>query len=435
MKRIFYQITCQIISILLLTNCTAHKQVALKKEIVRQIEKSPILNKHFVGFSLYDPITQTYLSRINDDKYFTPASNVKILTLLTYLSIKQDSVATFYQNPKNSNELLTLGDPTFLHEDFFDQPALIVLNQIQHDTIRILYPSIPLDHFGPGWAWDDYEFDFQAERSLFPINGNLISVRNHNNQININPPFFQNSIEFGALNHREKNYNFFQLEESILEQNSRDIFIPFIPDNETIAILLADTIHRSVIISKDTSWTKKFYEWLPVYNAKSSAVLALMMHRSDNFLADQLLVQAQLYRKFTHQEEFLSSVQKTTFAGLPDSLIWVDGSGLSRYNLVTPRSMVHVLKILYDQLTWNEITYIFPTGGRSGTIKNWYTGDPPYVYAKTGTLRHNHALSGYLVTKSGKTLIFSFMNNNFGSSSFKVQYEMQKLLKSIRENY
>lgn len=435
MKRLFYLFTYLIFPILLLSNCAGLQPLILERDIAKYIEKSPVLSNHFVGFSLYDPITQTYLSQINDDKYFTPASNIKILTLLTFLSIKQDSVATFYQNPIYPNELLAIGDPTFLHEDFFDQPALSILNNIKSDTIKIFYPSIPLDHFGPGWAWDDYAYDYQAERSFFPIYGNLISVRSNYNQVNINPPFFQNYIEFGSNNHREKNYNFFQLEASILTQSNRDLFIPFIPDNETVAVLLEDTIHRKVIISEDTSWTKKFNKWLPVYNAKSSAVLALMMQRSDNFLADQLLIQAQLYRKFKNQQAFLSSVQKTTFAGLPDSLIWVDGSGLSRYNLVTPRSMVYVLKILYDQLTWNEIAYIFPAGGRSGTIKNWYTGDPPYVFAKTGTLRHNHALSGYLVTKSGKTLIFSFMNNNYSISNFELRYEMQKLLKSIRDSY
>ena len=78
---------------------------------------------------------------------------------------------------------------------------------------------------------------------------------------------------------------------------------------------------------------------------------------------------------------------------------------------------------------------IFSTGGVSGTIKNWYAAEQPYVFAKTGTLKHNHSLSGYLKTNSGKTLIFSFMNNHYPFSSTQVKTEMQSLLEDIRENY
>jgi serine-type D-Ala-D-Ala carboxypeptidase/endopeptidase (penicillin-binding protein 4) len=81
---------------------------------------------------------------------------------------------------------------------------------------------------------------------------------------------------------------------------------------------------------------------------------------------------------------------------------------------------------------------LFPllaTGGVNGTVKNWYQADRPYLFGKTGSLSNVHCLSGYLVTRSGKTLIFSFMNNNFVSSINKVRTNMQDLLKLIYERY
>ncbi|MGI9552249.1 MAG: D-alanyl-D-alanine carboxypeptidase, partial [Aurantibacter sp.] len=77
-----------------------------------------------------------------------------------------------------------------------------------------------------------------------------------------------------------------------------------------------------------------------------------------------------------------------------------------------------------------------PKGGVSGTLEDWYPGNPkPYIIAKTGSLGNNHCLSGYLITKSGKTLIFSFMNNHFRRPSSKIKRRMQLIFEEIRDGY
>ena len=49
---------------------------------------------------------------------------------------------------------------------------------------------------------------------------------------------------------------------------------------------------------------------------------------------------------------------------LPDKLEWVDGSGVSRYNMFTPKTIVAVLEKIYEILKWNEIKEMFPKSGR-----------------------------------------------------------------------
>lgn len=78
---------------------------------------------------------------------------------------------------------------------------------------------------------------------------------------------------------------------------------------------------------------------------------------------------------------------------------------------------------------------LLAVGGETGTLRNWYKSDKPYIFGKTGTLSNNHCLSGYLVTKKNKTLIFSFMNNNFVVPTNEVRNNMQEILKMIYENY
>jgi len=119
----------------------------------------------------------------------------------------------------------------------------------------------------------------------------------------------------------------------------------------------------------------------------------------------------------------------------PDELVWRDGSGLSRYNLFTPRSIVHLLDHLYKELKPGRLKSILPAGGVSGTIENWYGhGNDPYVFAKTGTLSNKHCLSGLIVTKRGKNYLFSFMNNNYINGSSEVKREMEKVLEWIYDS-
>lgn len=102
---------------------------------------------------------------------------------------------------------------------------------------------------------------------------------------------------------------------------------------------------------------------------------------------------------------------------------------------MSPLSIIRLLELIKNEVSEDRLFDILPTGGQSGTIKNWYGGSTPYVFAKTGTLSAKHCLSGYLRTQTGRILIFSFMNNNYISGSTPIKQEMQKVLEWIRDNF
>ena len=168
------------------------------------------------------------------------------------------------------------------------------------------------------------------------------------------------------------------------------------------------------------------------------AVLRRMMHQSDNFIAEQMLIVcAGVKFDLLQQDTLIKWMLDSSLSKLPQRPRWVDGSGLSRYNLLTPQSLTQVLQKLWNEQPHQQLLSIFPAGGISGTLLDWYAGKDgkPYVFAKTGTMSGVHCLSGYILCKSGKTLIFSFMHNNFVGSSRAWKVEMQRLLEQIRDSF
>jgi D-alanyl-D-alanine carboxypeptidase/D-alanyl-D-alanine-endopeptidase (penicillin-binding protein 4) len=127
------------------------------------------------------------------------------------------------------------------------------------------------------------------------------------------------------------------------------------------------------------------------------------------------------------------AVTKNLLSGMPHKARWVDGSGLSRYNLFTPRDIVWVLDRMKKDFAWERITTIFPTGGK-GTLRA-YVADSGRLYAKTGTLSGVIALSGYVITKKNKTLIFSILINNHQQPTAVLRSKMAAFLSEIIEKY
>lgn len=94
---------------------------------------------------------------------------------------------------------------------------------------------------------------------------------------------------------------------------------------------------------------------------------------------------------------------------LPDDFMFYDGSGLSTYDLATPRAFTQLLRFAATQPWGAAYKSSLPIGGVDGTLESRFTKAPlkGNVFAKTGTSSEDRALSGYLVCASGKTVVFS----------------------------
>ena len=411
---------------LLFSSCQLIHKSSWKTHVKSISNEVANLPKSFTGLSVYDLDQNKYLIKINDDHYFTPASNTKILTLAAYLNLHLTNIPSFYyQKIENQLHLIPLGDPTFLHPEFEEQPGYTYLTSLLSDSLILHPPLHPISHYGPGWSWDDYNYYFQLERSWMPIFGNRVNVQSTLDEITISPSFFAPFVNVDAdKKYRDPDYNIFNYPIESLSEDKNN-YVPFKVNNELIKKLLIDTLPTNVILGLPEALGKGTLIQGPLV----TPILKKMMFKSDNFLAEQLLINAQRVQGYETQKTYLNYLKSSLFASLPDLMIWVDGSGLSVYNMNTPRNLVKALEIIFHMITWDEIIELFPDKFSDENINN------SFVYAKTGTLRHNQALSGYLITQSGRKLAFSFMCNHYTVPPSKIRAETEKILLHIRDAY
>jgi len=419
-------------AVILLIGCSPTHLI--KKEI-NNTENS--LQDH-LGFYLVDLSSNKTLIDYNGAKYFTPASNTKIFTFYTSLRLLGDSVASLkYFQSGDSLIFQGLGDPSFLYKNVFDNRK--VYEFLKNHPSKLFYSgkNFHTESLGPGWAWDDYNDDYSAERSPFPIYGNLISIQ-HPSPITFRfwPSRFSSDFQVSYEIHEDEEIiRGIDSNELIYfnGKNKADSFaIPFRTSSDLFIDLLSDTLHRGIEeINKSIPHNSAILKSTPV-----DSLYKVMMQVSDNFIAEQLLLQCAALVSDTLKPEIAIRYSKNNFfTNFPDSLQWVDGSGLSRYNLFTPRSIVELWKKIYQIVPQERLFKLLAANGKMGTLKNWLKTDEPYIFGKTGSLSNVRSLSGFLTTKKNKILIFSVMNNNFTVSGTDVRKQLEKILKQVHDKF
>jgi D-alanyl-D-alanine carboxypeptidase/D-alanyl-D-alanine-endopeptidase (penicillin-binding protein 4) len=166
------------------------------------------------------------------------------------------------------------------------------------------------------------------------------------------------------------------------------------PDANAPQALLAE--HTSVPLSDEIRLTNKNSE-----NLHAELLLLLAAHEKAGA------------KNYEDALKFASDFFRA--AGIADGdVVLSDGSGLSRKDLVTPRAVLQLLRYAAKQ-PWGELyRSTLPVAGEDGTLSERMKNTPAAarVFAKTGTIGHGNALSGYATTIRGERLLFSILGNN-----------------------
>lgn len=417
--------------IIFLSSCS------ISKKIDRPAKNFVINNEAFTsaqtGISIYEPATGKYWYNYQGDKYFVPASNTKLATCYAAMKYLGDSLVGIKYNIINDSTIVLKGsaDPTFLHEDYKKQPVYDFIKNFR--VIKIVNSDFN-EFLGNGWAWNDYKQDYMAQRSPLPIYGNTVKINwNKDQTLTYKPSYFksQSVVKGNFTNGFQTEKPFDRNEFFITNGRDQSAEIPYTPDQKTIRDLLQDTLHQKVeTIFNYTGKTDHI-----IHSQPTDSLLKIMMHRSDNFFAEQsLLMVSDVLLGIMSDRKIVDTLLKTDFKLLPQKPRWVDGSGLSRNDLFSPKDFVFILNKMKDDFGMERIKNILPTGG-TGTISSYYKADSGYIYVKTGTLNGVVALSGFLYTKKNKLLLFSVLVNNHQSSATAIRKGIEKLIQDVRNKY
>ncbi len=306
----------------------------------------------------------------NSEELFTPASVTKLFTLLAAvrnLGLNYRFETKFYYE-KGNLMVKGSGDPMIYPSNLRKIVDALVKKLNLKEVHNIILDDKLFDrreYFGRGWMWDDPN----------PVIGAL----------NIKVKFFGKADELSAVK------NFY-------ESLKRDL--------ENSGVRVSGKMILRYISKKKT----------PVYVYRSQPlrdILKYMIKSSDNQIAEMIFrdVGAKLLKKGTINNSIaamIRTVKSTIGYGINDFTI-VDGPGLSRYNMISPKMTVDLLKYLHKSLG-GELFEILSYSKGSGTISGRFPFD---LWGKTGTMTGVSGLAGFLKTKSGKIIVFSIFENNY----------------------
>ena len=398
------------------------------RKISRIVKKNPVFSKSHVGVAVQRLGSNKKIKGVQSSKYMTPASNLKILTFLGAIQTFDSLPIINYALINKELHIKSTGYPLLFHPRYPDIELEFFLNSYKNIVYHRSLNNLP--RYGPGWAWDDYSYYFSAQTSALPLFGNVVRFTNFNkNQVSSTPSLFKiiedNSIKTSVV--RNETSNIFKVNSSIpLPKDT--IYVPFKTSEKLVTDLLNFRLESQVTYDQKDLETYKV-----LYTKDLKKIYKAVLHDSDNLIAESLLmmISKELNDDFLISKTIRKLKRKWNL-WVPDEILWYDGSGLSRYSMITPRTLIAVLQKINEKIGLNGIQNYFAAGGLHGNIKNFYEkAGGPFVYAKTGTLKNNHNLSGYIISEKGNWYTFSIMVNHFESSTNEIRIAIGELLDYI----
>jgi D-alanyl-D-alanine carboxypeptidase/D-alanyl-D-alanine-endopeptidase (penicillin-binding protein 4) len=392
--------------ILIFICSNVYSQISSKK-IDRWVSKNENLKNSVVSIAVKQLDKKKKISGININTFMTPASNTKILTILGSI-IAGDTIPSIkYRISSDTLRISPTGYPFIAHPKYDDADLEKFIKSFSH----IVYhkPSSDIDKYGPAWAWDDLKYYFQAERSEMPVYGNVIQiVKLSDDSIEVSPMNFKMTLNMEQkekVSRDDKENNFF-INPSLIKVGDT-IYHPFVTSRSNTINLLKEFSNTSV--SFDEEGLNNYEIWNSNVKAK---IYSAVLKDSDNLVSESLAANISLrYNDTISVEKGLKKI----LDNLDNKKIQLyDGSGLSRYNLIRPSSIVLSLEKINYYYDFETIKEIFPN--------NYIITDTEaFVWGKTGTLKNNHNYSGYLITDKGKKYVFSIMINHFTEDLDKIK--------------
>ena len=433
-------------------------------------------NAHW-GVMVQSLETGEIIYRQNADKLFMPASNNKLITAAVSLArlggdhrfqTRVAATGPITEDGTLEGDLVVVGggdpaiserfhddDPTAVFRDWADSLAARGIKRITGDIVGDddLFDDV---HIGPGWSWDYLDSYYAAEIGALLYNEGAVTYRiapgdsvGAPASVESLPPTRYLNLDADIVTVADSIGVFVRADRSPFTNEARlwgeiwvngDTITRYIaPHDPTLffVTVLTEVLQAEGIeigggpadlddLSGDT--TADSLETLFVHQSPTLAeIVEPFLKRSQNQIGEMLMRYLGAAITGTGSGRAGREAVEGTLTGwglTPKSYIYVDGSGLSRYNYVSPDALVRLLRVMARRPEFDVFYEALPIAGVDGTLRSRMRGTraEDNARAKTGSIANSRALSGYVTTLEGEMLIFSMIANNFDVSSRAAEY-------------
>ncbi len=431
-----------------------------------------------IGIVVADAETGKVIYDHSGYQSFLPASNVKLFTAAASLyglgpefrystTIFADKKKIVQQELNDNLYIKFTGDPSFKAEHLSN-----LIAQLKQSGIQSIKGNVVIDSstfkgptHAPGWAFEDKHWYYSAPISSIIINQNSQGVnltpnqqlyKNATTSLEASPfkDYLSLKSNVSTVNQAEAKKHC-QLEVSVDNENNISLngCWPMSSRSKYMRIALqnpermAQQLIKSELKKAEITFSGQFINGKVPSTANIIAqrkseplktLLITLMKDSNNVyaecltktLANKMTQKGSFQEGVNAMEKILSEKAEIDF----DQLMLLDGSGQSRYNLITPHQFTRLLTVVYNSPDIkNYYISALPVSGKNGTLKNRLNSFDlqNHVQAKTGSLKGATTLSGYITTKRKHKLVFSILMNNLVKNETKVAKNVQAKILSI----
>jgi D-alanyl-D-alanine carboxypeptidase/D-alanyl-D-alanine-endopeptidase (penicillin-binding protein 4) len=446
----------------------AYPQIS-ESEMRNQIDElydQPLFRSAIAAIEVVDLEDGKTVYRKNDRLLTTPASNVKLYTTAAALLFLGEDyefatelryMGEIYDSVLYGDVYVVGGmDPDLTFEDIQTlarEIADLGVKEIRGDLLADVSAMDSL-FWGEGWMWDDDPSTDSPYLTPLTVNDNATLVRVfpikedsalgveivpaascievENRSFARMTPMEELEVTRDYINRR--NAVIIKGDLSLYEDEDWESLNVYEPAMYFMTLLRDCLDTLGVSVAGDIAYAKTPPIARPVHTIRRpfGDVIVNLNKESDNLSAELTLRAMGAFREGTPgtAEKGLRYVDSLIeLSGRdPDDYRFADGSGLSRYNLITADLTTQVLRLMFngDRKTFETFKESLPVAGEDGTLERRMRDTPAEgkVFAKTGTMSGVSALSGYVETVGGRDLAFSIMVQRYvGSSRYAKRFE------------
>jgi serine-type D-Ala-D-Ala carboxypeptidase/endopeptidase (penicillin-binding protein 4) len=412
--------------------------------------------------------TQTLYSR-DAQKLFTPASTTKLLTTaaaLQQLGTNFRIRTSVYRGDNGALSVVGRGDPSLT-----DSQLAELVKQLKEKGIQTVNQLIADDTYikgdivHPSWQWEDIQSDYGAPVNSLILNQNVSTIRlfpqTVGKPVKVLWTDFNEARQWQVMNQslttEENKPTFINVTRDLKGQilriqgqlaiNSEPalVSLPVVAPAESFlyrfrSILIAEKIPvLQTFVSSTASKTRE--ELANVESPPLSELVALTNINSNNLFAESLLRALAIKKPPVENQTSADAgleVMKTTLTQMgvdPAGYYLVDGSGLSRKDLVSPEALVQTLQAMAKSPAALVYRESLPVAARSGTLKNRFQKTPAegIVQAKTGTMGGVVSLAGYVNAPQYGQVVFGIMVNHTEQPASVVRQAIDEVVVSLAQ--